>query len=103
MEEAARYEKTKFDKNMAKVTRFCVGDFVLLKNPKLRGPFLGVEILNGDRYVLKSTQNNRRYKYPHESLRKLPDVQIPEELGVSYKEQSQLEKPVQKESVREAM
>jgi len=30
-------------------------------------------------------------------------VQIPEELGVSYKEQSQLEKPVQKESVREAM
>jgi len=32
MEEAARYKKTKFDKNKAKVTRFCGGDFVLLKN-----------------------------------------------------------------------
>jgi len=112
MEEAARCEKTKFDKNKAKVTRFCVGDFVLLKNserqqskldPKFRGLFLVVEVLDGDRYVLKSTQNNRRYKYPHESLRKLPDVQIPEELDVNYKEQSQLEKPVEKESVREAM
>jgi len=30
-------------------------------------------------------------------------VQIPEELDVNYKEQSQLEKPVEKESVREAM
>jgi len=63
----------------AKVTRFCVGDFVLLKDserqqtkldPKFRGPFLVVDVLDGDRYVLKSTQNNRRY--PHESLRKLP-------------------------------
>jgi len=58
MEDAARYEKTKFDKNMAKVTRFCVGDFVMLKNserqqtkldPKFRGPFLVVEVLDGDR------------------------------------------------------
>jgi len=105
MEEAARYEKTKFDKNMAKVTRFCMGDFVLLKNSerqqtkldlKLRGPFLVVELLDRDRYVLKSTQNNRRYKYPHESLQKLPDAQIPQELDVNYKEQSQLEKPVKK-------
>jgi len=53
-----------------------VGDFVLLKNserqqpkldPKFRGLFLVVEVLDGDRYVLKSTHNNRRYKNPHES------------------------------------
>jgi len=30
-------------------------------------------------------------------------VQIPEELDVIYKEQSQLEKPVEKESIRKAM
>nr|XP_041631235.1 uncharacterized protein LOC121502211 [Drosophila kikkawai] len=106
MKEAARYEKTQFDKNKAKVIRFSVGDFVLLKNserqqtkldPKFRGPFLVVEVLDGDRYVLKSTQNNRRYKYPHESLRKLPDVQIPEELDVNNEEQIQLEEPIETE------
>jgi len=71
MEDSARYEKTKFDKNKARVIRFCVGDFVLLKNserqqtkldPKFRGPFLVVEVLDGDLYVLKSTQNHNVFE-----------------------------------------
>jgi len=40
------------------------------------------EVLDGDRYTLKSLNNNRLYKYPHESLRKLPDGQVPSWIAI---------------------
>jgi len=37
------------------------------------------ELLEGDRYLLKSLTSKRTYKYSHESLRRLPDEQISDE------------------------
>lgn len=88
----AKYDKSRFDKNKAKIVKFKVGDFVLIKNeernqtkldPKFRGPFVVTEILDGDRYTLKSLRGKRLYKYSHESLRKMPECHIPSELDIS--------------------
>ncbi|XP_066155600.1 uncharacterized protein [Euwallacea fornicatus] len=88
MQNVADYDKLRFDRARAKIIRHKVGDFVLLKNeerhqtkldPKFKGPFLITEVLEGDRYTLKSLSNNRTYKYAHESLRKMPESNIPME------------------------
>ena len=87
----AQYDKKRFDKTKAKVVKFNLGDFVLRKNeernqtklnPKFRGPFVIAEILEGDRYVLKTLDGKRTYKYSHDRLRKMSDSCIPAELDV---------------------
>lgn len=81
---SAQYEKVRFDRSKARVNNFAVGDFVLLQNeernqtkldPKYKGPFKVVEVLENDRYILKAPTGNRTYKYAHDRLRKMPDVQ----------------------------
>ncbi|XP_060807732.1 uncharacterized protein LOC132903434 [Amyelois transitella] len=85
----ASYDKKRFDSNKAKVHKFSVGDFVLLENeernqtkldPKFKGPFKIIEVLDGDRYLLKSLNSNRTYKYPHDRVRRISDHQVPKEL-----------------------
>lgn len=87
----AKYDKERYDKTKAKVVRFNLGDFVLRKNeernqtkldPKFRGPFVIAEILEGNRYVLKTLDGKRSYKYSHDKLRKMPDSCIPAELDI---------------------
>jgi len=67
MESNARYDKRRFDKNKAKIIKCNVGDHVLLKNeerhqtkldPKFKGPFKIIKLLDGDRYILKSLTSN---------------------------------------------
>jgi transposase InsO family protein len=91
IEKSGKYEKERFDKSRAKIVKFSVGDFVLLNNSernqtkldaKYRGPFEITEVLENDRYTLKSMKSNRRYKYAHERLRRLPDGQVPSELEI---------------------
>ena len=87
----AKYDKERFDRTKAKIVKFNLGDFVLRKNeernqtkldPKYRGPFIIAEILEGDRYILKTMDGKRSYKYSHDKLRKMPDGCIPAELDV---------------------
>jgi len=84
----AKYEKNRVDKNKAKIAKHKVGDHVLLRSeerhqtklePKFKGPFVVAELLEGDRFLLKSLTRKRTYKYSHESLRRLPDEQISDE------------------------
>jgi len=49
-------------------------------DPKFKGPFEIIEVLDGDRYTLKSLTCNRRYKYSHECLKAIPNNQIRDEL-----------------------
>lgn len=77
----AIYDKARFDKTKAQVHKFTLGDYVLLKNeernqtkldPKFRGPFKIVEILDGDRYRLQGLDSKR-------SLRRMPEgYELPE-------------------------
>lgn len=85
----AHLDKARFDKNRDKVTSFSVGDYVLIENhernqtklnPKYKGPYEVIEILDGDRYHLKSLNSNRTYKYSRDRLRPLPQSYIPTEL-----------------------
>ena len=87
----AMYDKDRFGKTKAKVVRFNLGDFVLRKNeernqtkldPKFRGPLVIAEVLEGDRYILKTLDGKQSYKYSHDRLRKMPDSRIPAELDV---------------------
>ncbi|XP_076482501.1 uncharacterized protein LOC143304054 [Bombus vancouverensis nearcticus] len=83
IEISAKYDKDRFDKSTAKVVRFNLDDFVLRKNekrnnqtkldPKFNGPFVIAEILEGDRYVLKTLDSKQSYKYNHDKLRKMPE------------------------------
>ena len=91
METNAKYNKERFDRTKAKVVRFNLGDFVLRKNeernqtkldPKYRCPFVIAQILEEDRYVLKTLDGKRSYKYSHDKLRKIPDGCIAAELDV---------------------
>ncbi|GBP21234.1 Transposon Tf2-6 polyprotein [Eumeta japonica] len=88
----ARMDKERFDRGKAKVSKFTVGDFVLIENhernqtkldPKFRGPFKIVELLDGDRYLLKAIDSNRTYKYAHERLRAMPNCYVPTEFEIS--------------------
>ncbi|XP_046625036.1 uncharacterized protein LOC124307441 [Neodiprion virginianus] len=89
MDKNAEYDKTRFDRTKAKVDKFVIGDFVLLQNeecnqtkldPKYKGPFKVVDVLDGDRYILTALDSNRRYKYSHDRLKKMPDTSI--EVGI---------------------
>lgn len=86
---SASLNKVRSDKNKAKVTSFSVGDYVLIANhernqtklePKYKGPYVVVEILDGDRYRLKSLNCKRVYKYARDRLRPLPQSYVPTEL-----------------------
>lgn len=46
---------------------------------KLRGPFKVIELLEGNRYLLKSLDKNRTYKYARKRLRALPECYVPTE------------------------
>lgn len=81
----AEYDKDRFDKTKAKLKRFEVGDFVLIANeernqtkldPKFKGPYKILELLDGDRYLLKSLSSNRTYKYAHDRVRKMPECPV---------------------------
>lgn len=89
IEKSASYNKARFDSNKASVSRFSVGEYVLIENEernqmkldaKFRGPFQITEVLEGDRYVLKSLSNKRTYKYAHDRIRKMPEGQVPTEI-----------------------
>lgn len=91
IETSAGYDKARFDKTKASVTRFNLGDFVLMKNeernqtkldPKFKGPFKIIQVLDNDRYMLKSLTSNRTYKFPHDRVRKVPDHEVPSELNI---------------------
>jgi len=91
MESNASYDKERFVKTKAVVKRHCVGDYVLLWNeerhqtkldPKFRGPFVVAEVLDEDRYTLKSFRGNRSFKYCHENIRKIPEGYIPSEFDI---------------------
>lgn len=80
------YDKKRFDSSKAKLSKFSVGDFALIENeernqtklsPKFRGPFQIIDVLEGDRYLLKALGSNRTYKYAHDRLRKMPLPEIP--------------------------
>lgn len=84
MEKSATYEKQRFDRNKARLNKFSIGDLVLIQNeernqtkldPKYRGPFKIIEILDGDRYTLQAINSMRTYKYAHDRLRKMPGDQ----------------------------
>lgn len=60
-------------------------------SPKLRGPFEINELLDGDRYMLRSLTNNRKYKCAHDDIRKMPDWQVQEELEKCKKNLNEME------------
>ncbi|KAJ2943625.1 hypothetical protein O0L34_g16737 [Tuta absoluta] len=85
IEKCAQYNKQRFDRNKAKLNKFSVGEFVLIENeernqtkldPKFKGPFQIIEVLDGDRYLLQALNCKRRYKYAHDRLRKMPEAQV---------------------------
>ncbi|XP_047543250.1 uncharacterized protein LOC125075584 [Vanessa atalanta] len=87
----AEYDKARFDKTKAKIKNFAVGDFVLLENEernqtkldsKYKGPFKVIEVLDGDRYMLKALNSKRTYKYAHDRLRKMPAGHLPVDVDV---------------------
>jgi hypothetical protein len=43
-------------------------------DPKFRGPFVIVEIVEVDSYILKTSDGKRSYKYSHDRLRKMPVI-----------------------------
>ena len=50
---------------------------------KFKGPFVIAEILEGDRYILKTLDGKRSYKDSYDRLRKMPDSRVPAELDVA--------------------
>ncbi|CAK1582656.1 unnamed protein product [Parnassius mnemosyne] len=87
----ANYDKNRFDRNKARVCKLAINDYVLIENeernqtkldPKFKGPFKIIDVLDGDRYLLKALDSKRTYKYPHDRVRKVPDHQVPRELDV---------------------
>jgi len=48
---------------------------------KFKRSFLVTEVLEGDRYTLKSLKSKRSFKYCHEDLPKMPDAEMPNELN----------------------
>lgn len=82
MIKSAQYDKSRFDKGKAKIKLLSKGDLVFIQNeprhqtklsPKFRGPLRIIEVLDHDRYLLKSMTSNRTYKYPHDKVKLVPD------------------------------
>lgn len=89
IERISSYDKGRYDSTKATLKKLNIGDFVLIENeernqtkldPKFRGPLKIIEVLDGDRYLLKSLTSKRTYKYPHDRVRRVPDQQLPPEL-----------------------
>lgn len=83
----AKYEKNRFDRTKAKIRPFSKNDLVLIQNeprnqtklsPKFKGPFRVIDVLDNDRYTIKSITSNRTYKYPHDRLRSVPNQDPPD-------------------------
>lgn len=78
----ASSEIKRFNRGKAVVKPFAKGEYVFIKNNernqtklhrKFKGPFIITNVLENDRYELKSIdRSNRSYKYAHESLRLVP-------------------------------
>lgn len=78
----ASSEIKQFNRGKAVVKPFSKGDYVFIKNNernqtkltrKFKGPFIITNVLENDRYELKSIdRSNRIYKYAHENLRLVP-------------------------------
>lgn len=49
-------------------------------DPKFKGPFKVIEILDGDRYTLRALNSKRTYKYAHDRLRKMPSGNVPDDV-----------------------
>lgn len=97
IEKNALYDKQRFDATKARLNKFSIGDFVLIENeernqtkldPKFKGPFRVIEVLDGDRYILKSLSCKRTYKYAHDRLRRMPEGQIPIEVSENENDSS---------------
>lgn len=83
---AAESDTLRFNRGRATIRPFSKGDFVFIKNGernktkldrKFRGPYIIVEVLENDRYELKSLGGSQRsYKYSHENLRAVPQGHI---------------------------
>lgn len=82
IKKAADMEVKRFNRGRAKIKPFSKGDFVFIKNSernqtkldkKFKGPFVITNVLDNDRYELKSLSGSQReYKYAHENLRLVP-------------------------------
>lgn len=95
IEKNAKYDKIRFDSTKSRPDNFVVGDMVLLQNeernqakldPKYKGPFKVTEVLDGDRYVVKSLNCNRTYKYARDRMRRMPEGYIPDEFNDNVNE-----------------
>lgn len=81
----AKSDTVRFNRGKAKIKPFRMGDFVILKccernqtklDRKFRGPFKIIRVLENDHYELQHVNGSKRkYKYPHESLRRVPNGQ----------------------------
>ncbi|CAB3260046.1 unnamed protein product [Arctia plantaginis] len=81
IEKSSDYDRKRFNSSKAKLNKFAVGEFVLIEkqernqtklDPKFKGPFKIIELLDGDRYLLKALNSKRTYKYAHDRVRKMP-------------------------------
>ncbi|XP_047538388.1 uncharacterized protein LOC125071979 [Vanessa atalanta] len=82
IEKAAKADTVRFNRGRATIKPFSKGDFVFVKSSernqtkldrKFRGPFVITNVLENDRYELKSiTGSSRTFKYSHENLRSVP-------------------------------
>lgn len=61
-------------------------------DPKYKGPFQVIELLDGDRYMLKALDSKRTYKYAHDRLR-IPEGQLIVEELVDHSEDHLSEGP----------
>lgn len=83
IERAASSESIRFNQGRATVKPFAVGDFVFIRSSernqtklsrKFRGPYVITNVLDNDRYNLRSLDgSNRVFKYAHENLRLVPE------------------------------
>lgn len=89
MVKVASYDKSRYDRRKAKVKQLSKGDLVFIQNeprnqqklnPKFRGPQKIIEVLEHDRYLLKSLTNNRTCKYPHDKIRLAPKPSVNDSL-----------------------
>ena len=56
-------------------------------DPKYKGPFKVTELLDGDRYVVKSLSCNRTYKYALDRMRRMPEGHVPVEIDDDNEEE----------------
>lgn len=57
-------------------------------DPKYKGPFRVMEVLDGDRYVVKSLSCTRTYKYACDRIRRMPEGYVPVDIDDNIDEVS---------------